>query len=111
MSVIDPQPSGRFGLRQEKRLGELLLENGLLTPEQLDAALTEQKRQRQPLGQVLLGQGMVEEKALARVLSQHFNVPLIEFARARVEKEAPALIPEAYARQHTILPVHVDKDE
>jgi type IV pilus assembly protein PilB len=110
MSAVERQPSG-FGLRQEKRLGELLLENGLLTPEQLDAALSEQKRQHRPLGQVLLSQGLVDEKALARVLSQHFHVELIDFSRARLEKEALALIPEAYARQHTILPVRVDKDE
>jgi type IV pilus assembly protein PilB len=111
MSAVERQSSGGFGLRQEKRLGELLLDNGLLTPEQLDAALSEQKRLRRPLGQVLLAQGLVEQQALARVLSQHFNVPLIDFARARVEKDALALIPEAYARQHTVLPVRVDKDE
>ena len=111
MSAVERQPAAGFGLRQEKRLGELLLENGLLTPEQLDAALSEQKRQRRPLGQVLLAQGLVEEKALARVLSQHFHVPLIDFGKARVEKEALALIPESYARQHTILPVRLDKDD
>lgn len=111
MSAVDRQPTSGLGLRQEKRLGELLLENGLLTPEQLDAALSEQRRRRQPLGQVLLAQGLVEEKALARVLSQHFKVPLIDFARTRVEKDALALIPEAYAREHAILPVRLDKDE
>ena len=36
MSAVERQPAGRFGLRQEKRLGELLLENGLLTAEQLE---------------------------------------------------------------------------
>jgi type IV pilus assembly protein PilB len=111
VSAAEPQPSGRFGLRQEKRLGELLLETGLLTAEQLDAALIEQKRQRKPLGQILLSQGLVDEKALAKVLSLHFNVDQIDFAKARVEKEALALIPEAYARQHTILPIRLNKDE
>ena len=111
MSAVERQSSGSFGLRQEKRLGELLLENGLLTPEQLDAALVEQKRQRRPLGQLLLSQGLVDEKALAGVLSTHFNVPQIDFSRTRVEKEALSLIAEAYARQHVILPVRLDKDE
>jgi type IV pilus assembly protein PilB len=111
MSAVERQPSGSFGLRQEKRLGELLLENGLLTPEQLDAALVEQRRQRRPLGQLLLSQGLVDEKALAGVLSVHFDVPQIDFARTRVEKDALALIPEAYARQHVILPVRLEKDE
>jgi type IV pilus assembly protein PilB len=111
MSAVEPQPVNRFGLRQEKRLGELLLEHGLLTAEQLDTALAEQRRQRRPLGQVLLDQGLVDEKALAGVLSLHFKVPQIDFTRARIEKDALSLIPEAYAREHTIVPIRIDKDE
>ncbi len=111
MSAVERQPGGRFGMRPVKRLGELLLENGLLTAEQLEAALAVQRRERRPLGQVLLAQGLVDEKALAGVLSLHFDVPQIDFAKARVEKEALALISESYAREHTILPIRVDKDE
>ena len=111
MSTVERQPAGRFGLRQEKRLGELLLENGLLTAEQLEAALVEQKRQRRPLGQILLAQGLVDEKALAGVLSLHFNVPQVDFSRTRIENDALALVSESYAREHTILPLRVDKDE
>jgi len=104
-------PTRGIAPRQEKRLGELLLENGLLTQEQLDDALREQKLKRLPLGQILLAQAVVDEKALAGVLSVHFGVPLIDFSRARVEKDALALIPESYAREHTILPVRLEKDE
>jgi type IV pilus assembly protein PilB len=111
MSAVERQPIERFGLRQEKRLGELLLEKGLLSADQLETALAEQKRQRRPLGQVLLSQGLVDEKALAAALSIHFNVPQVDFTRARVEKDALALIPEAYAREHTIVPVRLVKDE
>jgi len=111
VSAVERQPGGRFGMRPEKRLGELLLENALLTPQQLESALAVQRRERRPLGQVLLAQGVVDEKALARVLSLHFDVPQIDFARARVEKEALALISESYAREHTILPIRIEKDE
>jgi len=111
VSAVERQPAGRFGLRQEKRLGELLLESGLLTAEQLEAALAEQKRQRRPLGQIVLAQGLVDEKALAGVLSRHFNVPQVDFSRTRIEKEALALISESYAREHIIVPLRVDKDE
>jgi type IV pilus assembly protein PilB len=111
MSAVEPQPSGRFGLRQEKRLGELLVDQGLLTPEQLDNALAAQRRQHRPLGQVVLSLGFVDERALAAVLSVQFNVPQVDFSRARVEKEALALIPESYAREHTILPIRLEKDE
>ena len=111
MSAVEREPAGRFGIRQDKRLGEVLLENGLLTPGELDRALEEQKRQRRPLGQVLLSLGIVDEKALARVLSLHFNVPLVDLSRARVQKDALALIPESYAREHTILPIRLEKGE
>lgn len=111
MSAVEPESTGKLASRQQKRLGELLLENGLLTPEQLDQALAEQQRQHLPLGQVLLAQGLVDEAALARVLSLHFKVPQIDFSRARVEKEALALIPESYARENTILPIRLRNDE
>ena len=110
MSAVERQPEGRFGARPEKRLGELLLEHGLLTAAQLESALAAQRVQRRPLGQVLLAQGLVDEKALAGVLSLHFNVPQIDFTRARIDKDALSLIPEAYAREHTILPIHLEKD-
>jgi len=105
------ESTGKLAARQQKRLGELLLENGLLTPEQLETALAEQQRQHLPLGQVLLAQGLVDEAALAGVLSLHFKVPQIDFSRARVEKEALALIPESYARENTILPIRLRNDE
>jgi type IV pilus assembly protein PilB len=111
VSALERDAASGVGVRKEKRLGELLVEKGMLTPEQLEAALQEQRRKRSPLGQVLLAQGVVDEKALAGILSLHFNVPQIDFKRARVEKDALALIPEPYAREHTILPIRLDKDE
>lgn len=111
MSAVERETVPLPGPRKEKRLGELLVEKGLLTSAQLEAALEEQKRKRLPLGQVVLSQGVVDENALADVLSLHFQVPRIDFAKARVEKDALALIPEPYAREHTILPIRVDKDE
>ena len=110
MSAVERQPEGRFAARPEKRLGELLLEHGLLTAEQLESALAAQRLQRRPLGQVLLAQGIVDEKALAGVLSLHFNVPQVDFTRARIDKDALSLIPEAYAREHTIVPIRLEKD-
>src|SRR5256714_14583532 len=53
---------------------------------------------------------MVDEKALAAVLSVHFNVAQVDFTRSRIDKDTLALIPEAYAREHTILPIRLEKD-
>ncbi|TMF58360.1 MAG: type II/IV secretion system protein [Chloroflexi bacterium] len=87
------------------------MENGLLTPQQLEHALEQQTRRRLPLGQLLLAEGLVDEKALAAMLSVHFKVPLADFNRTRIEKDALALIPEPYAREHNILPIRLSKDE
>jgi len=112
MSPPELKPAGRsLPLQPEKRLGELLVENNVLTPDQLEWALAEHKRQRIPLGQVVLAAGLVDEKALAAILSLHFRVPQIDFTRARIEKSALILVPEPYAREHHILPVRLVKDE
>ncbi len=112
MSVADPLPPNRpFVGHTQRRVGELLLESGLITQEQLDWALEQQKQTRQPLGQVLVAAGHVEEKALAAVLSQHFKVPLIDFSRARIDKAALSLVSESYALEHHLLPVRLVDDE
>jgi type IV pilus assembly protein PilB len=64
-----------------------------------------------PLGQLLLSAGLLQEKALAAVLSLNFRVPQIDFTKARIEKSALALVPESYAQEHQILPVRLVKDE
>src|ERR1700687_501800 len=105
MSAVERQPEARCAARPENRVGERLLEHGLLTAEQLESALAAQRLQRRPLGQVLLAPGLVDEKALAGALILHFHVPQTDFARARIDRDALPLIPEAYAREHTILPI------
>jgi len=112
MSVADPLPPQRpIASRGQRRLGETLLEAKLITQEQLDWALEQQKQNRQPLGQVLLAAGYIDEKALGTALSQHFRVPLIDFTRARIDKAALSLITESYALEHHILPVRLVDDE
>ena len=108
MSEPERPASGSLGQRaQQRRLGELLRESNLLTDEQLEWALEQQRLKRRPLGQILLEAGLVQEKQLAAVLSLHFKVPQIDFARTRIDKSALALIPEAYAREHHILPIRL----
>lgn len=62
---------------KQKRLGELLMEKGLIGPEQLENALDEQKRTREFLGKILLKRGQVKEKDLLGVLSQQFGIPFV----------------------------------
>ncbi|MCD6358376.1 MAG: Flp pilus assembly complex ATPase component TadA [Dehalococcoidia bacterium] len=91
----------------KKSLGELLVENGLITAEQLDKALEIQKKQGGQLDDVLTGQRMVAPEDLAMVRSIHLNVPLIDLERHIVQPDAIRLIPEDMARKHTLIPLDI----
>jgi len=62
------------------RLGDALIDRGLLEQEQLGVALNEQKRNHRPLGEILVSLGMVRADAIAEILAESLNLP---FVRAR----------------------------
>lgn len=63
--------------REQKRLGEILLEKGFISQEELKDALDEQKRTKEFLGSVLLKNNYIKEKELLQALSEQFNIPFI----------------------------------
>ncbi len=93
-----------------KSLGEMLIEENLITVEQLDKALELQRKQGGKLSEVLVKQGLVKAEELAAVLSVQLNVPLIDLKRHQVQPEALRLIPEDMARKHTLIPLDVVGD-
>ena len=58
--------------KQHVRLGELLIDEGLISYEQLDSALVEQRKIKKRVGQVLMGKGWLLEDNLLRSLSKQF---------------------------------------
>jgi hypothetical protein len=64
--------------RREKRLGEILIEDGLITAEQLKAALKEQDLTKEFLGKILLKRKLLMESALLKVLSEQFDLPVVD---------------------------------
>jgi len=93
-----------------KSLGEMLIENNLITAEQLDNALELQRRQGGKLGEILVNQGLIKAEELAAVISVGLNVPLIDLKRHMVQPNALQLIPEDMARKHTLIPLDVVGD-
>jgi len=93
-----------------KSLGEMLVEENLITAEQLENALELQRRQGGELSEVLVNQGLVKAEDLAAVLSVQLNVPLIDLKRHMVQPDALRLIPEDMARKHTLIPLDVVGD-
>ena len=81
-----------------RQLGRIMVEEGFLTPEQLDQAIVEQRRTSQPLGQVLVELGLASAGAVANALAeQHGGLLKTEFgvsAGLRPAAPAPAPAPE-----------------
>ena len=92
-----------------KRLGELLVETGLLSEENLTRALSEQRTQRKKLGEVIVSLGMATEEEIAQALSIQLGIPLIDLVNTPVEPQAIELIPEKVSRKHLIVPVSIEE--
>jgi type IV pilus assembly protein PilB len=83
--------------RRQKRLGEILLEKGLINREQLNHALGQQKKEQGFLGEILLKSGRIRERELLEALSEQFNIPLVSLKDkyinwALVKQFSPSLI-------------------
>jgi general secretion pathway protein E len=95
---------------RQQKLGEILVESGLINSEDLDRFLHEARRLKKQLGEYLVGEGLVSPEDLAMALSLQLNLPIIDLKRHRVQPEALSLVPEAYARQHVLIPIDVVSD-
>ena len=88
------------------RLGELLVKENLITPEQLKKAIEEQKAGGGRLGSSLTKLGFVTDEELLSFLSKQYNVPAINLDEFEIDKEVVRKIPENIARKHLIVPVN-----
>ncbi|WP_435248398.1 GspE/PulE family protein [Vibrio sp. nBUS_14] len=85
--------------RLRKRLGDLLVEEGIITEAQVEQALAAQKSTGRKLGDTLIELGFLSEQQMLSFLSQQLAIPLIDLSRANVDIEAVQLLPEVHARR------------
>jgi len=90
--------------RPEKvRLGEILVQQKLLTEEQLTAALAEQQRSGRKLGRVFIENGYVTEEQIAGALARQLSIPYLNLKFFNVNPEVVRLLPETQARRFRTL--------
>jgi type IV pilus assembly protein PilB len=91
-------------------LGALLIRDGVITPEDIERALAEQRTSGGRLGEILVAQGSASRSAIARVLAEQHELQYIELDEATIEPEAAGLLPENLARRYVALPVRYLED-
>lgn len=92
-----------------KRLGDLLIEVGLITQEQLEKALNVQKKMGKRLGRVLVELGFISEQSMIEALEFQLGIPHVDLSMTVIEPEVAALIPEAVAKRHQIIPIRRER--
>ncbi len=93
----------------EGRFGDFLVESHRITEQELDQALTVQKKDGGVLGSVLINLGILSEPTLDDALAGFFGVAILNLHRENIEPSALALIPEDVAREYLAIPVRVEE--
>jgi len=93
--------------RKKVMLGQLLVEQSVITEEQLNEALDEQKVTGHFLGEVLVGKGMVSEERIAQALSEQLGFPYFDLTNMIIEPKAIELVPREMCIRHKSIPIYI----
>lgn len=92
-------------------IGKMLLDNHMITQEQLDAAIAQQKQTGQRLGQVLIDMHFIEEDKLLELISQQLELPFIDLKNYHIGPEVATYLPEFYARHFRAIVLKKENNE
>lgn len=92
------------------RLGELLVSNGLVTPEQLKFALSAQTGSGRRLGETLIEMGLVDERLLCEVLGEQLGLRAVDLRQKRPEAAVADSLPESLIRSLVVIPLRRSED-
>jgi MSHA biogenesis protein MshE len=92
------------------RIGDILVAQQIISQQQLETALAEQKKTGYKLGRQLVTLGFVEENTLLSFLSKQLNYPYIDLTHYRFERETVQKLPETVARRYRVIVLKEDKD-
>ncbi len=89
----------------KKRLGEVLIEAGVLSEKDLENALSLQKGKNKRLGKILIELGFVNEQQLAEALSRQLNLPLVDCNNYEITEDLLSIVPKNIAEKKIVLPI------
>jgi hypothetical protein len=92
-------------MAERRKLGRILLDAGAIKPDQLKAALEDQKRYGGRLGTILLERRFIDEKTFFRALSSQLKIPAVDFSRSVIPEAVIRLLPQELAEKYLVFPV------
>ncbi|SMC19559.1 type IV pilus assembly protein PilB [Desulfacinum hydrothermale DSM 13146] len=104
MSTIKDSAKSRATSLRNK-IGQLLVNAGLISSEDLEEALREQARSGERLGAVLIRKGLIDEKILAEFLAKQFRVPVVNPAAKEIPKKVLELLPLQVIQKYQVVPL------
>jgi type IV pilus assembly protein PilB len=96
--------------KERKRLGDLLVEAGLLKKEQLEMTLRS-KKPSQKLGDALLERGFITEQQLIEVLEFQLGIPHISLQHYPIDTTIVSVVPKEFARRNFLIPIKKNGDQ
>ncbi len=94
--------------RKRIRLGDLLVQHRIISEQQLEVALSEQRKSGHKLGRVLVQLGYLDEDELARFLGRQLDIPVIDLRHYQFQPEVVRMLPETHARRYRALALSQD---
>ena len=95
--------------KPKKRLGDELIDRGLVTQDQIEIAIREQKKADKPLGKVLTDLGFISESVMRDVLGESLGNKSVDLSNVVPDSDAIQLIPKNIATRYSVLPLTIDE--
>lgn len=106
-----PLGRGKRTHMSRKRIGEILLERGAITADQLEAGLTAQRKTQQRLGATLVSLGAITEPMLVQALSEALAIPVVDLRTVTVDWAAVHLVRARFCEKHEVFPYALESVE
>jgi len=93
--------------QDERKLGQILIDRGVITAKQLDEALVEQRASGRFIGEILVSRGASSEEQITQSLSEQLGLAFVDLSNMALEPKAKEAVPEEICRKHTAVPLFI----
>ena len=97
-----------MAIRQKLKLGDVLVQAGAITADQLNQALAKQKALKVPLGEALVDLGFITEEKFLTSLASQLKIPYLDLQGVKISQDAIRKVQESVARKHKVIPISIE---